>query len=107
MYDEFFTYWIHRLLHYPILYKKIHWIHHESKSVTPFSGIAFHPLDAFAQAVPVFTSCFFIPIHINIVILHAALTSIWAFSIHDNVNLIPFKGILYAGSHTIHHFPWG
>ena len=25
----------------------------------------------------------------------------------DNVNLIPFKGILYAGSHMIHHYPWG
>lgn len=21
--------------------------------------------------------------------------------------MLPFKGILYAGSHTIHHFPWG
>ena len=21
--------------------------------------------------------------------------------------MIPFKGILYAGSHSIHHFPWG
>ena len=23
------------------------------------------------------------------------------------MNLLPFKGILYAGSHSIHHFPWG
>lgn len=21
--------------------------------------------------------------------------------------MFPFKGILYAGSHSIHHFPWG
>jgi len=59
------------------------------------------------QAVPVFTSCYFIPIHINIVLAHGILTSLWAFSIHDNVNMVPFKGVLYAGSHSIHHFPWG
>jgi sterol desaturase/sphingolipid hydroxylase (fatty acid hydroxylase superfamily) len=35
------------------------------------------------------------------------ITSLWAVSIHDNVNMVPFKGILYAGSHSIHHFPWG
>ena len=31
----------------------------------------------------------------------------WAISIHDNINFIPFKGILFAGSHSIHHLPWG
>jgi lathosterol oxidase len=75
--------------------------------VTPFTGFAFHPLDAFIQAVPVFTSCYFLPIPIDVVLAHGLLTSLWAISIHDNVNLFPFKGILYAGSHSIHHFPWG
>lgn len=95
------------MLHHPSIYKKIHIIHHTTKAVTPFTGFAFHPLDAFVQAVPVFTSCYFVPVHINVVLLHGVLTSLWAFSIHDNVNMVPFKGILYAGSHSIHHFPWG
>ena len=107
VYDEFLTYWAHRLLHHPSIYRYLHRFHHKSKAVTPFTGFAFHPLDAFLQAVPVFTSCYFIPIHINIVLAHGILTSLWAFSIHDNVNMVPFKGILYAGSHSIHHFPWG
>ena len=45
--------------------------------------------------------------NINIVLAHGLATSLWALSIHDNVNMVPFKGILYAGSHSIHHFPWG
>jgi lathosterol oxidase len=106
-YDEFLTYWAHRLLHHPSIYDKLHFIHHKSKCVTPFSGFAFHPIDAFLQAVPVFTSCFFIPLPIDLVLAHGIITSTWAISIHDNVNLIPFKGILYAGSHSIHHFSWG
>lgn len=75
--------------------------------MTPFTGFAFHPLDAFIQAVPVFTSCYFVPIPIDVILFHGFLTSLWAISIHDNVNMFPFKGILYAGSHSIHHFPWG
>ena len=106
-YDEFFTYWFHRLLHHPRIYRGLHSIHHKSKAVTPFTGFAFHPLDAFIQAMPVFTSCYFLPIPIDLVLAHGLLTSLWAISIHDNVNLFPFKGILYAGSHSIHHFPWG
>ena len=107
VYDEFLTYWFHRLLHHPVLYRAFHRIHHASKTVTPFTGFAFHPLDAFAQAVPVLTSCYFLPLPIDLVLGHTFVTSLWAVSIHDNVNLIPFKGILYAGSHSIHHFPWG
>lgn len=107
VFDEFLTYWAHRLLHTPTLYRHLHSIHHSSKAVTPYSGFAFHPLDAFAQALPVFTSCFFVPLPIDLILAHGILTSVWAISIHDNVNMVPFKGILYAGSHSIHHFPWG
>jgi Delta7-sterol 5-desaturase len=107
VYDEFLTYWFHRLLHHPSIYHHLHQVHHRSKAVTPFTGFAFHPLDAFIQAVPVFTSCYFLPIPIDLVLAHGLVTSLWAISIHDNVNLFPFKGILYAGSHSIHHFPWG
>lgn len=107
VYDEFLTYWFHRLLHHPRIYRYLHSIHHASKSVTPFTGFAFHPIDAFIQALPVFTSCYFLPIPIDIVLIHGLMTSVWAISIHDNVNAFPFKGILYAGSHSIHHFPWG
>ena len=67
LYDETLTYWIHRWLHtYPYLYTKLHRHHHRSKDVTPFSGFAFHPLDAFAQAIPTFTSCFIFPLHVNV-----------------------------------------
>jgi lathosterol oxidase len=89
------------------LYGKLHYIHHKSKAITPFSGFAFHPIDSFVQAVPIFTSCFFLPLPLDVVLAHGALSSLWAISIHDNVDLFPFKGILYAGSHSIHHFPWG
>lgn len=104
IFDETFTYWIHRILHTnDYLYRKLHIIHHRSVDITPFAGFAFHPLDAFAQAVPTFVSCYFFPIHYNVVLVFSLITTTWAVSIHDNVPMIPIKLFLYSTHHTIHH----
>ncbi|CAD8087302.1 unnamed protein product [Paramecium sonneborni] len=106
IFDETLTYWVHRWLHtYGYLYIKLHRIHHFSKDITPFSGFAFHPLDAFAQAVPLFTSCFLFPIHMNLFLFFGLCTTSWAISIHDNVPALPLKFLLYSTHHTIHHEP--
>lgn len=104
LFDEFFTYWVHRFMHtYNYLYTKLHHIHHKSIDVTPFSSFAFHPLDAFAQAVPTFTSSFFFPLHFNIMLTFSFMTTCWSISIHDNVPALPIKLFLYSTHHTIHH----
>lgn len=103
-FDETFTYWIHRILHTnDYLYIKLHIIHHRSVDITPFAGFAFHPLDAFAQAFPTFVSCYFFPIHYNLILVYSILTTTWAISIHDNVPVLPIKLFLYSTHHTIHH----
>ena len=66
-----------------------------------------HPIDGFLESLPIFTSCFFLPIPYDVIIIHMSLSAFWVTSVHDNINLIPFKGILYASSHSIHHYPWG
>ena len=104
IWDETLTYWVHRFLHtYKFLYMKLHIIHHRSISITPFAGFAFHPFDAFSQALPTFTSCFFFPLHYNIFLVFSVMTSCWAINIHDNVPAMPCKLFLYATHHTIHH----
>lgn len=104
LFDETFTYWIHRFLHtYESLYMKLHIVHHRSVDITPFAGFAFHPFDAFAQALPTFVSCYFFPIHYNVVLVFSIMTTTWAISIHDNVPMIPIKLFLYSTHHTIHH----
>ncbi len=101
LYDETLTYWVHRWMHtYPRLYEKLHRYHHRSLDITPFSGFAFHPLDAFAQALGTFTSCFFFPLHINVLTFFSIATPIWAISIHDNIPQVPFKLFLYATHHS-------
>lgn len=104
VWDETLTYWTHRFLHtYRELYLRLHIVHHRSISITPFAGFAFHPVDAFMQALPMFTSCFFFPLHYDLFLIFSVMTTCWAISIHDNVPALPCKLFLYATHHTIHH----
>ena len=104
IFDETCTYWAHRWLHtYKFLYQNMHIIHHRSVDVTPYAAFAFHYFDAFMQAAPTFLSCFFFPLHINIILVWSFITMCWAISIHDNVPALPFKIFLYSTHHTIHH----
>lgn len=50
---EFFVYWAHRLLHeIKPGYKWLHYIHHKynkEHTLSPFAGLAFHPIDGMLQ----------------------------------------------------------
>ena len=38
-------YLVHRLLHYPLLYKTIHYLHHKNVNIGPWSGLSMHPIE--------------------------------------------------------------
>ncbi len=38
-------YWIHRLLHWPPLYRLAHSLHHRNVNIGPWSGISMHPIE--------------------------------------------------------------
>lgn len=49
LHDTYF-YWSHRLMHHPLLYRRVHHTHHLSTSPTPWSAYAFSPWEAVFQA---------------------------------------------------------
>lgn len=49
LHDTYF-YWTHRLMHHPLLYRRVHHAHHLSTSPTPWSAYAFSPLEALLQS---------------------------------------------------------
>lgn len=49
-FHDMYFYWTHRLLHLPGWYQKIHIVHHLSSSPSPFTALAFHPIEAIIQA---------------------------------------------------------
>lgn len=70
--------------------------------MSPFAGLAFHPLDGILQAIPYTLTLFIVPTHFLTHELLLFATAFWTTNIHDNLhgNLLPVMG---AGWHTIHH----
>ncbi|XP_077244628.1 delta(7)-sterol-C5(6)-desaturase-like [Tasmannia lanceolata] len=103
---EFGIYWMHRELHdIKPLYKHLHATHHiynKQNTLSPFAGLAFHPLDGILQALPHVMALFLIPTHFTTHMIVFFIEGIWTTNIHDCIhgNLWPVMG---AGYHTIHH----
>ena len=45
MWSSFHFYWIHKLLHWPPLFRVAHALHHRNVNVGPWSGISMHPIE--------------------------------------------------------------
>uniref|UniRef100_A0A1B6DA27 Fatty acid hydroxylase domain-containing protein n=1 Tax=Clastoptera arizonana TaxID=38151 RepID=A0A1B6DA27_9HEMI len=45
LYQDYVTYWAHRMYHTPFLYKHFHKLHHRYKQPTAFSVTAIHPVE--------------------------------------------------------------
>ena len=45
IWSSFHFYWIHRLLHWPPLYKLAHSLHHRNVNIGPWTGISMHPVE--------------------------------------------------------------
>jgi lathosterol oxidase len=103
VFTETMVYWTHRALHRPWLFRHIHVHHHQFREPTPWAAFAFHPADAFAQALPYHIAAFVFPLHVGVYTVAMSLVMVWSVSIHDRVTLLPIRGLLYAGHHTLHH----
>ena len=45
LWESFYFYWVHRLLHLPWLYRRVHALHHRNINVGPWSGLSMHPVE--------------------------------------------------------------
>ena len=106
---EFGVYWQHRKLHeIKWLYTALHRIHHvynKDHTLSPFAGLAFHPIDGLLQAVPYVWTLFLTPMHYFTHEVLLFLTGVWTANIHDCIHgeCEPIMGAAY---HTIHHITY-
>ncbi len=47
IWSAFHFYWVHRLLHQPFLYDRVHALHHRNVNIGPWSGFSMHPVEHF------------------------------------------------------------
>jgi lathosterol oxidase len=62
LHDTYF-YWMHRMLHLPVFFRRIHLTHHKSITPTPWASYSFSMADSFMNTLLPVSLVFIIPIH--------------------------------------------
>ena len=99
-------YWIHRLLHWPPLYRIAHALHHRNINIGPWSGISMHPV----EHVIYFSSFlihFIVPSHPLHFIFHTYFVALGPIASHSGFEGIVIKDRkqMHLGEffHQLHH----
>lgn len=104
-------YWIHRLLHWKPLMKKVHRVHHLSSDPSPFAAFSFHPLETILEAGFAIIAVFVLPIHpITLLLVNFFQMSMNVMG-HSGHELLPkwfirhplFKWFNTSTHHHMHH----
>jgi sterol desaturase/sphingolipid hydroxylase (fatty acid hydroxylase superfamily) len=103
---SFHFYWVHRLLHWPPLYKLAHALHHRNTNIGPWSGFSMHPIEhlIFLSSVLIHWVVAAHPIHILFHMQHQALTAVTSHTGFEGL-LVKDKSRLALGTfhHQMHH----
>ena len=108
--DAYF-YFMHRLFHHPLLFKKLHYGHHRSGDPTPWTSFAFDSSEAIIQALFFICIVFVLPLHYIPLLSALMVMTVWAVFNHIGFELFPssfysnWLGKWFIGSkhHLIHH----
>ncbi|MEO0461511.1 MAG: sterol desaturase family protein [Pseudomonadota bacterium] len=77
--QDWYFYWMHRIVHAPGIYEYVHNAHHRSTNPTAFAAFAFHPFEAFLEIGIFLIIVLIIPMH------SIALLFVGGFSLAFNV----------------------
>ena len=108
--DTYF-YWMHRLMHYPLFYERIHKVHHLSKDPTPWAAFAFHPSEAILEIAFVPMLIFTIPLHFSSLLILSLWQIMFNVMGHLGYEVFPrgmvrhplFKWLNTSTNHNMHH----
>jgi len=65
VFQDYLTYWSHRVFHLPFLYRNFHKLHHTYKQPTAFSVTAIHPAEFLFNQCIIISPMFLIPVHFS------------------------------------------
>lgn len=106
---ETYYYWMHRAIHIPIIYKRVHKVHHQSLSPSPWTAFSFHPLESVLEAIIVPLILIFLPVNIYILFFYLIIMTFSSVINHLDIEIYPtmFRkssfGKLWIDA-THHHF---
>ena len=105
IWQSFYFYWIHRLLHTRALYR-FHALHHRNTDIGPWSGLSMHPVEHIFYFGTVFVHLL-VPTHPVHLICHLMFYGLYAIITHTGHEGLWIKGRkrLHLGNfhHQMHH----
>ncbi len=110
LHDTYF-YWMHRLVHHPRLFARVHRVHHDSMVPTPWAAFSFHPYEAVLEAAILPALLLFIPLHISVLVAFLLTMTVLGIINHLGYEFY-FKGfddhpiakwLISASHHDQHH----
>jgi sterol desaturase/sphingolipid hydroxylase (fatty acid hydroxylase superfamily) len=106
LFREIHFYVIHRLIHWPPLYRTVHRLHHNNVNPGPWSGLAMHPLEhaAYFSGVLIHWVVPSHPLHALFQLFHAGLSPALGHTGFDRVSLGKGGTFQTEGyAHYLHH----
>lgn len=106
---ETYYYWIHRWMHHPKIFRKVHKVHHDSLTPTPWTAFSFHPWESLLEALILPAILLFLPVHISVLGFYLLLMTLSSVINHLDIEIYPgwlqrsFIGKLFIGA-THHHY---
>ena len=105
VWESFYFYWIHRLLHTDLFYR-FHALHHRNTDIGPWSGLSMHPVEHLFYFGTIIIH-FVVPSSPVHLIFHLMFYAIYAVTTHTGFEGLWFKNAkrLHLGQfhHQIHH----
>lgn len=110
LHDTYF-YWMHRAVHHPKLYKRIHLVHHQSVNPSPWASYSFHFFEGILEAMIAPPILFLIPMHPIALIIFASLSFFINVYGHLGYEIAPrwfrhsllFEILNTSTHHNLHH----
>jgi plant 4,4-dimethylsterol C-4alpha-methyl-monooxygenase len=107
--EDYLNYWLHRWLHTPWLYKKVHAVHHEFTAPFALMATYAHPVEVVVLAIPTFAGPALVAPHMFTVFVWQLLRNYEAIDIHSGYEMpwsakSIFAGYAGAEHHDYHHY---
>ncbi len=103
---EFHFHWIHRMIHWPPMYKWVHSLHHRNTNPGPWSGLSMHPVEHlfYFSGILIHWVIPSHPIHAMFHAFHAGLSPVPGHTGFDQVELSADRTIATNSlAHYLHH----
>ena len=102
IWETFYFFLIHRLLHWPPLYRRVHYLHHRNTNVGPWSGMSMHPVEHIIYFGTVLIH-WVVPANPFIIIYHLQYYALSAATTHTGFEGVEVKGKNRLKLGTFHH----